>query len=428
VKKSFSLIAAIVLITALVLSACGGSSPTSGGNQGASTPEKSGEKSGETAKSDDTSNGGGKTNVQGVTDTEILVGNWAPQTGPAAQYGVVANGIQAYFDKVNSEGGVNGRQLKLITYDDEYQPSKTVGFAKKLIEEDKVYAIIGAVCTNCNKAAKPQVEKSGIPLFPSTGASLFADPPIKNYFPLITNYGIEARIFVDYAVDTLHAKTGAIFYQNDDFGKDGYQAALEEAKKKGLEIVAEVPYNTTDVDFSPYAQKIKQANADVIFGFTVPKPGAAFWKEVAKIGAKKPFFSTYVTGADTVMYDLAGKDAWEGTYSTTFMPSTEETDDPKVAEFIEWYKKKNSDAPSGFAEWGWAYAQVFTEIVKRCGDDLSWENFYKQAETLQDWDGGLPFKVTYSPTNRYGQTTVYMIQAKGGKLEKVSDPITYEVK
>ncbi|MFC4767843.1 ABC transporter substrate-binding protein [Effusibacillus consociatus] len=402
-KKGLLFMGSLVLSASLILSGCGGGNSSSPASQ-----QKAGKQ------------------AQGVTDKEILIGNWATQSGSAALYGAIAKGIDAYFQYVNDQGGVNGRKLKLVTYDEEYQPSRAVAIAKKLIEEDKVFAIVGNDCTSCNKAALPQFKKSGIPVVGvSSGSDIFVNPVIPNIYGLLTNYGIEARIFVNYAVDELKGKRIGIFYQNDDFGKSGYEAAVDELKKKGMQPVAEVSYNSTDVDFSSPALKMKEANPDVILSFSITKPTAAYKKELSKVGVNVPFIVTSVAGADNNMFNLAG-DSWKNVYSSSWVAMVG-SGDPKVNKYVEALKKYGKDLnPSGPAQWGWAEAEVLVEAIRRCGNDLTWENLNKQLETFKDWNEGLAFNVSYGPDNHYGTTSVVMIKDQNGKMAPASDVIKYK--
>jgi branched-chain amino acid transport system substrate-binding protein len=370
---------------------------------------------------------GGKTATQGVTDETITIGNWATQSGPAAFYGDIARGVDAYLKHINDKGGINGRKFKLITYDEEYQPSRAVSVGRKLIEEDKVFAIVGNDCTSCNKAALPLFKKSGIPIVGiSTGADLFVNPVIPNVFGLLTNYGVEGRIFVNYALDELKAKNIGIFYQNDDFGKSGYLAAIDELKKRGVKPVAEIPYNANDVDYNSAALKMQEAKPDVILSFSITKPSAAFKKELYKLGVDIPFIVAGVTGADNRMFEIAG-DAWTNVYSSSWLTLVSENDQ-KIQEYVAALKKYYPDVnPTGPAQWGWAEAEVLVEGIRRAGKDVTPENVIKQLETLKNWNEGMALNVTYSPKNHYGSTSVFIIKDKDGKMVKHSDVITHEV-
>lgn len=410
----------LLLAFILVLTACGGNSqPASGGdskpaaNGTSSQSASSGQAGGEKSE---------KKYDQGVTDTTIKLGVWGPMSGPAATYSVVSKGTDAYFKYINeTQGGINGRKIEFIIIDDEYQPSKAVAAAKKLVEEEKVFALVGPLGTPSNKAAMPYLQKSGIPVIaPSTGSSLWANPPKKNYFALQTNYQVEGRLFAKYANEELKAKTVGIFYQNDDFGKEGYEAAKEELAKRGMKIVAEAPYNPADVDFSSAALTMKNANPDVIMVFAIPKPAAAFAKELHKIGFKPNILVTYVSG-DTIMFDLAGSEAWEGIITTSWVPIIDEKD-PKVKPFIENFKKYYpNEKVSTLAAGGWAYGEVAVEALKRAGDHLTWENLIQSLETFDKWNDGLAHNVTYKPDQRQGQNSMFFMKAVNGSYQKISD-------
>ncbi|OUM84622.1 MAG: hypothetical protein BAA01_05630 [Bacillus thermozeamaize] len=406
----------ITLVLLLIITACGG-------NQPANTSPGNNQQGGDAGNQP-------KQQAQGVTDSEILVGHIGPQTGPAAQYDLIRQGIQSYFNYVNENGGVNGRKLKLIAYDDQYQPSKTVPAAKRLVEEDKVFALVGNVCTPCNAAVKPYLVEKGIPVVAvSSGADQFVNPPVKNYFGYLMNYRMEAAIYVDYAVNKMGAKKVAIAYQNDDFGKEGLEGAKEAIKKyNGLEVVAEVPFLVTDADFSSQAQQLQKSKPDVILAFATPKPAASLRKEMHKINATNiPMIVCSVGANDTNLFKLAGEEIWEGVISSASMPMADDSDDPDMKLYKERFTKDFPNSTyNGNAQWGWVAAQIFVEGLKRAGDDLSWENYIKALETLDKWDGSLYPSVTYTPEYRYGLTSLFMTEAKDGKIVPITGIIHYD--
>jgi branched-chain amino acid transport system substrate-binding protein len=362
--------------------------------------------------------------AQGVTDTTIKIGTWGPQTGPAASYGLVGGGIDSYFKYINEQGGVNGRKFEFVFYDDGYQPAKAVAAAKKLVEEDKVFAIVGTIGTPSNAANKDYLTQKGIPLVSfASGASLFTDPVIKNYFGILPNYRSEGRLLAKYAVETLGKKKIGVLYQNDDFGKDNLAGVQDYATANGLELVT-VPYTPTDIDYSPAALKMKEAGVDVVILATIPKPAAAFAKELRKLDSDAQLIANTVTGSDiTVMSQLAG-DAWKGVITGAFgHKPTEET--PAMKTFREYWKKAypNENEFSAFALSGWMYAEVLVEGVRRSGDNLTWENFIAQLETLNDWSGNYAEHVTHTPTSHKGTSAMYFMQEKDGQLVQISDPI-----
>ena len=266
---------------------------------------------------------------QGITDTEIRVGITGPQTGPVAEYDKVRKGIQAHFNYINDNGGVNGRKLKLIAYDDQYQPAKTVQSIQRLIEEDQVFSIIEPIGTANVTAALPLLTKSGIPVTGiGAGADKFVNPPIKNFFIAQFNYPIESKIYLDYSVKKLNAKKIAIAYQNDDFGKQGLEALRSTiGKYKGAEITKEVSFLASDQDYSSQAQQLKQAKPDVIIMISTPVPAASLRQEMHKINATDiPYIVSTSGGMDKNQFKLAGEDVWEGTISAHVFKSPENSD------------------------------------------------------------------------------------------------------
>lgn len=370
--------------------------------------------------------------AQGVTDDEILIGHLGPQTGPVAIYDLIRKGFESYFKYVNENGGVNGRELKLIAYDDQYQPAKTVQLAKRLVEQDKVFAMIGNVCTPCNTSAKDYYIEKGIPIvFLSSGAKEFVDPPIKTYMgSSIMNYRVEAKIFLDYAVNELGAKKIALAYQNDDYGKEGYKGVKEAIKNyPDVEIVEEVTFLATDTEFSSQAQKLNNAKPDAILDFSTPNPAANLKKAMHKIGLTEPAYIVSSVGAnDTNLFDLAGKDVWEGTYTGATFPMPELVpDDEDMQLFVERFSKDYPDDPTtGFSQVGWAAAQVLVEALNVTGDELTWDNFLKSFYSFDNWDGSLYAGVTFNENNHYGLSTMFMTQAKDGKIEPITDPISFD--
>lgn len=412
-KKILGLLVGLLAI--FLLSAC--NSEKSNSSETSTSTSKGTKNSGELA--------------QGVTDDEILIGHLGPQTGPVAIYDLIRKGIESHFKYVNENGGINGRKLKLIAYDDQYQPAKTVQLAKRLVEEDKVFTMLGNVCTPCNASAKDYYVEKGIPIVQvSSGAKQFVNPPIPTYMgSSIMNYRVESKIFLDYAVNELGAKKIAILYQNDDYGKEGLEGVKEALDKyKGVELVAELPFLSSDTEFSGQAQKLKNANPDAILNFSTPNPAANLKKAMYKIGLKDPAYIVSSVGAnDNNLFKLAGEDVWEGTYSGATFPMPEIVpDDKEMQLFVERFSKDYPNDPTaGFSQVGWATAQVMVEALKKTGDDLTWENFLKTFYTLDNWEGSIYAGVTFKEGNHYGLSTMFMTEAKNGRIEPITDPISF---
>ena len=376
--------------------------------------------------------------TQGVTDNEILIGHLGPQTGPAAIYDLARKGVDSYFNYVNENGGVNGRKIKLIAYDDQYQPAKAVQLAQRLVEEDKVFAMVGNVGSPNIAATKEYIVDKGIPLaFVSVGVMDFFDPPIKNFMgSAIMNYRLEAEIYLDYAVNELGAKTFAIAYQDDDFGKEGYEAVKGAIDKyPDAKIVEEVTFLAPDTEFSSQAQKLNKVKPDVVFHFGSPNPAANLKKAMHKIGLTSPAFIVASVGAnDNNLFKLAGEDVWEGTYSSAVMPNADlSADEEQTKIFIENFSKDYpKDPQSGFAQYGWGAGQVVVEALERAGDDLTWDSFLEAFYTFDQWDGSLYDGITLTKDNHFAITSMFMTQAQKGVIKPISgsisiDPATKEI-
>jgi len=349
-------------------------------------------------------------NRTGVTDTEVLVGNWSPQSGAAASYGVVALGTDAYFKYVNDQGGIYGRKIKYLIEDDAYQPARTVAVVKKMVEQDGVFAFVGGLGTATNMAVKDYIVQHKVPnVGYATGSTALAYPPNPYFFALQTNYDIESRLLTRYAIDDLKAKRIGVIYQNDAFGVEGRDGILDELKNSGVEPAIVISYETTDTDFSSHAIKLRESAADVVILWSIPKPTALLLKEAEKIGFR-PHWVSSTTNVDPIMFDTAGQ-AWDGAIVATWLPPFD-SPDPKVSFYREVFKKYYPDRPLGqFSEIGFAYGQLFVEGLQRAGKDLNRESFIKAMESIKDWNGSLAFNVSYSPEDRQGQQAVAFARA-----------------
>lgn len=367
------------------------------------------------------SSSGASSQAPGVTDKQITFGGWVPYTGNQAQYSLIGDGIKAYVNYVNANGGVNGRTLKYISYDDGYQPDKAVADAHRLVSQDHVFAIVGPNGTASNIAAKPFLVQTGIPVVAmGSGSSPMFTPFEKNYFELWPAYQKEAQLMVKYANENLHPKRIAIFYQNDDFGQQGEGAAMAALTAAGIQPVAKVAYQASQVDYSSAAAQMKAANPDLVLMFSTPGPTAQMLKAMDQVGVSAQKMVTYVSG-DPLEFKLAGQ-SFNNVITTGWMQPLDSTD---ASAFVtEWNKDFPGQQPTLLAEAGWTDAQVFVEALKRSGNTLTWSNFEKQMESLQNWTGSLGHDITYSSTLHQGEQSLYFMKAENGKLVKISDYIS----
>src|SRR5215471_3028249 len=223
----------------------------------------------------------------GATDSEIKIGNTNPYSGPASAYGTIGKTITAYFNKVNAEGGINGRKINFISYDDGYSPPKAVEQARKLVESDEVLFLFQTLGTPSNTAIQKYMNSKKVPqLFVATGATKWGDP---KHFPWTMgwqpNYQSESRIYAKYLMEHHPNAKIAILYQNDDYGKD-YVKGLKDGLAGKMPIVAELPYETTDPTVDSQIVNLKASGADVFFNVTTPKFAAQAIKKAAEIGWK----------------------------------------------------------------------------------------------------------------------------------------------
>jgi len=367
---------------------------------------------------------------EGVTDTEIHIGQWGPQTGPAAAWGSVARGTDAYFKMINAEGGIHGRKLIHHMFDDAYNPAKTKAGVKELQEGTGMFCWVSGVGTAPGLAVRDYLMKRKIPwIGPSSGSLHWINPPNKYLFPVYPLYTIEAEALVRYAVEELGKKKIAIAYQNDDYGKNGVRGAKEELIKHGLKLVAEVPVEVKDADMKPHVMKLRKANPDVVLLWVAP--GHA----VRIVGTSKamkfdPQWMSTSTCSDFPLMMHISKGLWKGVIAATFAELPDSSNP-----LLQKYKK---DAYEKFAakgeRWGLFYyagmvfAEPLVEALKRCGRDLTRERLVHELEGLTDFQG-ISGKISYKaldPKDPYGSRqgvkAVFLVQClEGGKGKKLTD-------
>jgi branched-chain amino acid transport system substrate-binding protein len=330
--------------------------------------------------------------VVGVTPTEIKIGNTNPYSGPASAYGTIGKAIGAYFKKVNDEGGINGRKINYITYDDGYSPPKTVEMVRKLVEQDQVAFVFNTLGTPTNSAIHRYMNQQKVPhLLVATGATKWNDP--KN-FPWTMgwqpNYQAEGRIYAQYVLKNVPDAKVGILYQNDDYGKDylkGFKDGLGDAAKKL--IVLEQTYETTDPTIDSQIVNLKNSGANVFFNVTIPKFAVQAIKKAHDIGWKPLHFLNSVSQSVGVVLKPAGLEASKGLLTTFYI---KDPTDPQwkggqdYKDWLAWMKKyyPEGNVEDGFNVYGYAVANTLVQVLKQCGNDVSRENVMRQAANLKD--------------------------------------------
>ncbi len=354
---------------------------------------------------------------EGVTDTEIHIGQWGPQTGPAAAWGSVARGTQAYFEMINASGGIHGRKIVYHRFDDAYNPAKTRAGVKKLQEGTGIFTWVGGIGTSTGLAVKNYLMERKIPwISPSSGSKQFTFPPERYLFAAYPLYYSEARTLVKYAVVTLKKKTVAIIYLNDEYGKNALKGAQEETTSQGYDLVAAIPVEVGDTDFKPHVMELKKAGADVVLLWTTVS-GAIRIIGTSKAMGFKPQFMSTSTCSDFPFMMTVSKGLWEGVICTTFGELS-----TSGHPLLKRYKKDVFDVYASKKErWGIfyyagiIYAEPLVEALRRCGRDLTRENLVRELEGLRHFKGIGP-ELNYAPFDpddpycRQGANASFIIQ------------------
>ncbi|MCI0528910.1 MAG: ABC transporter substrate-binding protein [Nitrospira sp.] len=276
--------------------------------------------------------------VHGVTDTEIVIGSWGPQTGPAALWGAVGRGTDLLFKIVNEEGGIHGRKIKFAFRDDAYQPAKTKAVAKELVENLGIFAAVGGVGTAPGMAVRDYLGENGVVwVSPATGSSKWSVPLQKNIFALYPRYIDEAYLLTKYVVETLNAQKVGFFYQNDDYGKEGLAGAEKYLKEKGMSLTATISVEVIDIDLSSHALKLKESGADAVLMWVLPKHAAIILGETAKLGYKPQWIASNTLGDSALMFEIT-KGLWEGVIFSNFA-ELPDADHPLMVKYREAQKK-----------------------------------------------------------------------------------------
>ena len=348
--------------------------------------------------------------VVGVTATEIKIGHTNPYSGPASAYGTIGKVIGAYFKKVNDEGGINGRKINFITYDDAYTPPKTVEMVRRLVEQDQVAFVFNTLGTPTNTAIHKYLNQQKVPqLFVATGATKWNDP--KNYpwtMGWQPSYQVEGHIYAKYVLKNVPDAKIGILYQNDDYGKDyvkGLKDGLGDAAKKL--IVSEQSYETTDPTIDSQILNLKSSGANVFFNVTIPKFAVQAIKKAHDIGWKPLHLLNSVSSSVGVVLKPAGLDASRDLLTTYYIQDPTDPQWKKLQGYQDWLAFMKKYYPDGniedaFNVYGYSAAQTVVHVIKQCGNDLSRENIMRQAANIKDLT--LPMllpgiKINTSPTD-----------------------------
>jgi branched-chain amino acid transport system substrate-binding protein len=364
----------------------------------------------------------------GANDTEIKIGQTVPFSGPASAYATIGKTQAAYMNMINEQGGINGRKINLVQYDDAYSPPKAVEQVRKLVESDEVLLTFQLIGTPPNAAVQKYLNQKKVPqLLAATGASKFTDP--KNFpwtMGFNPNYFVEGRIYGQYILKEYpNAKVG-VLYQNDDLGKDylnGIKAGLGD--KAATMVVGEASYETSDPTIDSQILKLKSAGADLFFSASTPKFAAQAIKKNAEIGWKPVhILDINATSVGAVMQP-AGLEASKGVISVNYMKDPADPtwkDDAGLKKYYDFMAKyyPDGDKNSIFNTYGYSTTQLLIYILKQCGDDLTRDNVLKQATSLKNvqLDLALPGIVNNTtPTDYRVNKQLRMMKFNGERWE-----------
>lgn len=361
----------------------------------------------------------------GVTDDEIKIGSIMPYSGPVSAYALIGRTQAAFFRKTNAEGGVNGRKINFISYDDAFSPPKSVEQARKLVESDEVLLIFGSLGTPTNNAIRQYMNLKKVPqLFVASGATEFGD---RKNFPWTMGwqptYQSEGRIYASYILANLPQGKIGILYQNDDSGRDyikGLKDGLGAEAAKRM-IVAELPYDPSETTVDSQIVTLKAKGADIFFNESTPKFAAQAIRKAAEIGWKPVQFLASISNSVGSVLKPAGLENAKDILTTIYLKDpTDPTwkEDPAIKEWISFMDKyfPEGDKTNTFSVYGYLTAQTMVQVLAQCGDELTRENIMRQAANLRDFD--LPLllpgiKVNTSPSDHYPLEQMQMSRFNG---------------
>jgi branched-chain amino acid transport system substrate-binding protein len=373
----------------------------------------------------------------GATDSEIRIGNIMPYSGPASAYGVIGKTEAAYFNKINAEGGINGRKIKFISYDDGYSPPKAVEQARKLVESDEVLLIFNPLGTPSNSAIQKYMNAKKVPqLFVATGATKWNEP---KEFPWTMgwqpSYQSEARIYAKYLLKEKPDAKISVLYQNDDFGKDYLKGLKDALGARASMVIAEESYETSEPTIDNHVVKLKASGADVFLSITTPKFAAQAIKKLAEIEWKPLHIVSNVSASVGSVIKPAGFENAQGILSAAYAKDGADAqwdDDAGMKKFLTFLQKYDPDGNKldGSVVYGYGVAQTMVKVLEMCGDNLTRDNVMKQAASLKDFvpDTLLPgVKINTSPTDFAPIEQLQMMRFKGEKWELFGDIISGEL-
>jgi len=367
----------------------------------------------------------------GANDHEIKIGNILAYSGPVSSLGVIGKVEAAYFKKINDEGGINGRKINFISYDDAYSPPKTVEQARKLVESDEVLFIFNPVGTPTNAAIQKYMNSKKVPqLFVGGGATRWNNP---SEFPWTMgfqpNYQTEGRIFAKYILNEKPDARIAVLYQNDDLGKDYLKGLKDGLGDKASMVVIEEGYEVTQPTVDSHIVKMKASGADVFVSIALPKVAAQSIRKVAEMGWKPLFILSSIGASIGTVIRPAGFENAQGIISTMYLKDASDpqwANDEAKQRFDAFVAKYAPDVDKNdyFVVYAYAISQTLVKVLEQCGNDLTRANVMRQAANLKNFkpDMLLPgIAINTSPTDFAPMKDMRTVRLKGDRWETFGD-------
>ncbi len=351
----------------------------------------------------------------GVSADKIVFGQSAAFKGPAAALGLgMRQGILAAFEEANAAGGVNGRKLELVSYNDGYEPNKAIENTKRLLEDDKVFALIGEVGTPTSKAAQPIASDMGAPFIgPFTGAEFLRTPYKRTVINVRASYYQETEAMVERLVEDLGISRIAILYQDDSYGRAGLAGAQLALDRRGMELVAEGTYKRNTVAVKRAVLAIRKGAPEAVIMIGAYKPCAEFIRVARKVGLESKFLNVSFVGSKALAKEL-GTDG-QGVIVTQVVPFPEDTSNPLVASYQEALQVWNPEAESGFVSLeGYLVGRLTIKVLQELGASVTRESFLDKVAEIGNFDlGGV--SLSYGPEDNQGMDQVFLtvIQSDG---------------
>jgi len=367
----------------------------------------------------------------GASDTEIKIGHTNPYSGPASSYSTIGKLHQAYWKMVNEAGGINGRKVTFISYDDGYQPPKTVEMVRKLVEEDRVLCCFNTLGTPCNTAIHKYMNQKKVPqLYVATGASKWGNPKefpwTMGYQP---DYHTEGMIYAKHILANVKDAKIGVLYQNDDYGKDYFHGIKDGLGKEASRLVKVVTYEVTDPTVDSQVIELKNSGANVFYNVSIPKFAAQAMRKAADLQWKPVQYMNNVSASVTATMKPAGFDNVQGVLTAAWLkdPTDHQWDnDADMKEWRAFMAKHMPEGNTGDGNYVYAYSvsSMMRETLAKCGDNLTRDNVMKQAASHKQLrlPGLLPgITVTTSATDFYPVQAVQLSRFKGETWELFGD-------